>query len=164
MIVFSKDLEKYQAQLAPESLVFFKGRVDRKREEPSLRVIEVVPMELSDERLGSSVLLRVNCVGAEASLLKRIREAIDRFRGDRTVLLEMLTAGNLRVTLRTNGRTGVTPTPAFCRAMEEILGEGSVVITGSGRSLGAQSGLAAEREDHRNEPVAEVEEMDEEAV
>ncbi len=164
VIVFAKDLEKYHAQLAPESLVFFKGRVDRKREEPSLRVMEVVPMELGDERLGSSVLLRVNCVGAEVSLLKRIRETLDRFRGDRTVLLEMLTAGNLKVTLRTNGRSGVTPTPAFRRAMEEILGEGSVVVLGSGRSLGAQTGPAVESQDHRDEPAVEVDEMDDEAV
>jgi len=164
VIVFSKDLEKYQAQLAPESLVFFKGRVDRKREEPSLRVMEVVPMELGDERLSSSVLLKVNCVGTEPSFLKRIRETLDRFRGDRTVLLEMLTSGNLRVTLRANGRTGVTPTPAFCRAMEQVLGEGSVVVMGSGRSLAAQAGLTAERDERPDEPAVELDDVDDEAV
>lgn len=164
VIVFAKDLEKYQAQLAPESLVFFKGRVDRKREEPSLRVMEVIPLECGDEVLSSSVLLRVNCVGAEASLLKRIRETLDRFRGDRTVLLEMLTAGNLRVTMRANGRSGVRPTRDFCKAMEDILGEGSVTVCGSPRSLGMQTAAAGGREQQRDEAYAEPEEADDDLV
>ena len=164
VVVFSKDLEKYQAQLVPESLVFFKGRVDRRREEPSLKATEVTPMELGDERLSSSVLLRVNCVGAEACLLKRIRDTINRFRGDRTVLIEMLTTGNLKVTLRANGRTGVTPTADFCRAMEAVLGEGSVVVTGSGRSLEAQAGFAGGRQEHSDEPTVYAEDVDDEPV
>jgi len=110
------------------------------------------------------VLLKVNCVGTEPSFLKRISETLDRFRGDRTVLLEMLTSGNLRVTLRANGRTGVTPTPAFCRAMEQVLGEGSVVVMGSGRSLAAQAGLTAERDERPDEPAVELDDVDDEAV
>ncbi|MGQ9650849.1 MAG: DNA polymerase III subunit alpha [Phycisphaerae bacterium] len=164
VMVFSSDLEKYQAQLAPESLVFFKGRVDRRREEPSLKATELIPMELGDERLSSSVLLKVNCVGAEASLLKRIRETIDRFRGDRTVLIEMLTSGNLKVTLRANGRSGVTPTADFRRAMEAILGEGSVVLKGSGRSLELQTGLTGSRREHLDESSACIEEVDDEPL
>jgi DNA polymerase III subunit alpha len=160
-IVFSKDLEKYQAELAPEALVFFKGRVDRKREEPSLRVMEVIPMECGDERLGTSVLIRVNCVGAATDLLRQIRTTIDRYRGDRTVLLELLTASNLKVIVRANGRAGVTPSVEFRKAMEQVVGEGAVTVMGAVRSLGAQAWCPPAAEDARPAEMPGTESPDE---
>ncbi|UCE60848.1 MAG: hypothetical protein JSU63_03680, partial [Phycisphaerales bacterium] len=41
-IVFPDDLIQYQAVLAPDAIAFLEGSVDRKREEPSLRVSRVV--------------------------------------------------------------------------------------------------------------------------
>jgi len=136
-IVFPKDLERWQTELAPEAVVFFKGRVDRKREEPSLRVAEVVPLDRAQEQLSTMVVVRVNCVGASAAVLGRIREVMGRFPGDRPVFLELWTANELKVTIRTNGRAGVSPTAEFCQAMENVTGAETVTVLGPIRSLAA---------------------------
>ncbi|MCH7871773.1 MAG: DNA polymerase III subunit alpha, partial [Planctomycetes bacterium] len=44
-VVFPDDLVKYRSHLVPDKIVFLEGTVDRKREEPSLRVSRVVPAE-----------------------------------------------------------------------------------------------------------------------
>jgi DNA polymerase-3 subunit alpha len=138
VIVFPKDLERYRAQLGLESVVFFRGRVDRKREEPSLRVSEVIPLEQADELLSTRVVLKVNCVGADASLLERVRTELSRFPGDRPVFLELCTPGDLKVTIRANGRSGVKPSSAFQEALEGVLGPDHVVIVGAGRRAVAE--------------------------
>ncbi len=147
-IVFPKDLERWHSELAPEAVVFFKGRVDRKREDPSLRVAEVVPLGRADEQLSTMVVIRVNCVGASSSVLEDVRKVTGRFPGDRPVFLELWTASELRVTIRTNGRVGVSPTTAFRQAVEAVTGEGTVMILGPIRSLSAvaQSQAASEPE------------------
>ncbi len=61
VLLFSEELARCQSDLALESVVFVRGRVDRRREEPSLRVSEVVPIDRADERLCMTVLIRIDC-------------------------------------------------------------------------------------------------------
>ena len=136
-IIFAKDLERWQSELALESVVFLEGRVDRKREEPSLRVSQVIPLDRSDELLTTMVLIEVNCVGAPPLLLEQIREVMNRFPGGRPVYLELRTANELKATIRTNGRSGVVPSAEFCEAMESVTGPDTVRLLGPLRSLGA---------------------------
>jgi DNA polymerase-3 subunit alpha len=131
-VVFPRDLEKYQGMLELDSVAFFKGQVDRRREEPSLRVSEVIPLDLADEQLASMVLIRMNCIGADRPMLERIKEVLDQYDGDRPVYLELNTEKNLKVTMKVNGRPGVRPCEEFQRAMEDIVGEGNVTAL-SGR-------------------------------
>lgn len=156
-VVFARDLEEWQQNLALESVVFFRGRVDRKREEPSLRVSDVIPLDEAEERLTSMVLIRVNCVGAPDKILARIRDAMDESPGDRPVFLELWTKNQLRVTIRTNGRTGVRPTQAFRQSIESILGEGSITLLGSPHSVAVvnRAQAAAEVTTEPAEPVLE---------
>jgi len=114
--------------LALESLVFFKGKVDRRREEPSLRVSEIVALEQADELLSSMVVIRVPCLGSSETTLQKLRELLKTYAGDRPVYLELWTANQLKVTIRT--RSVIRPTPDFCNAVAELLGPENVNLLG----------------------------------
>lgn len=58
-IVFPDDLERYRSDLAPDSIVFLEGEVDRKREEASLRVSRVVPANRACYDLAQALLIDV---------------------------------------------------------------------------------------------------------
>ncbi len=132
VVVFPRDLERFQPLLALETLVFFKGQVDRKREEPSLRVSEVVPLDRADELLSALVILRVHGAAARESTLKQVQALTARHRGDKPVYVELWTANQLKVTIRV-GQAGVRPSPDFKAAVEELIGPGNVITVGSVR-------------------------------
>jgi hypothetical protein len=104
--------------------------VDRRREDPSLRVSEVIPLEQADEVLSTAVVLRINCNGSTEADLQKIREVVKQFNGPKPLYLELWTGGRLKVTLRTNERCGVKPSAQFCQAIESILGEHTVTVAG----------------------------------
>ncbi|MHC4671401.1 MAG: DNA polymerase III subunit alpha [Planctomycetota bacterium] len=135
VIVFPRDLERVQGLLAPESVVFFKGTVDRRREEPSVRMSEVIPADRAEELLSTTVVIKVNCVGASESVLQQLREAVDKYPGHCAVYLELWTANELKVTIRVNGRTGVRPNAEFVGAAEAIVGKDCVSLLGPIRNL-----------------------------
>jgi DNA polymerase-3 subunit alpha len=163
VVLFPRDLEKHQSRIALESVVFFKGKVDRKREEPSLLVADVIPIEEADQRLATAVIVRMNCIGMAEAALDEVRSVLDRFPGDKPLYFELYTKSELKVTLRAHGRAGVVPSPEFVRAMEEVVGAGNVVILGlmrAGRSGEPTRPLTPPQADETLPPV----DMDEEAA
>jgi len=50
-LLFTDDFMKYRPILSPDSVVFLDAQVDRKREEPSLRVSKIVPLIEAPRRL-----------------------------------------------------------------------------------------------------------------
>lgn len=130
VVIFPKDLERWQGQLALDTLVFFRGKVDRRREEPSLRVTEVIPLENADELLSTAVVIRVSGATSSAESLQQLKQALARFPGDRPVFLELWTPGQLKVTLRVGGRMGVRPATDFLQAIEVVAGHGNVALLG----------------------------------
>ena len=159
VVVFPRDLDRFQPLLALETLVFFRGQVDRKREDPSLRVSEVIPLESADEHLSALVIFRVQGEFANEKTLRQLRELMTSHRGDKPAYLELWTgnvpsqegaerscerqrapngertAGRLKVTVRV-GQVGVKPTSQFRRAVEDVLGPGGMITVGSVRRPG----------------------------
>jgi DNA polymerase-3 subunit alpha len=125
VILFPNDLERFQSLLAPEAITFFKGQVDRRRQEPSLRVSDVIPLDQVDEKLSAMVLVRLDPT-TTPECLREIAGLVKRYRGDRPVYLDMWTRDGIKVTIRGGSGCGVCPSPDFLQAMEEIVGAGRV--------------------------------------
>ncbi|MBN1490738.1 MAG: DNA polymerase III subunit alpha, partial [Phycisphaerae bacterium] len=139
VVVFPSDLDQFRPLLVPDRVLFFRGEVDRRREEPSLRVTDVVPLESADERLASAVLLRVPGASDEA-VLDKIRAILSAHHGERPVYLEITTPAHLRVTVRCNPRSGVTPTAECLGDLADLLGPDAVILVppqGAGRRRAA---------------------------
>jgi len=128
VILFSKELQQYQADLSPETLAFFKGQVDRRRQEPSLRVSEVIPLDQADARLSAMAIIRLEAAGTSSAVLKKLADLIKQHSGDRPVFLEIWTGNQLKVTIRPRAGCRVRPSPEFRRAVDELLGEDHLKI------------------------------------
>jgi DNA polymerase-3 subunit alpha len=133
VILFPDLLEQSRNLIAPERIVFVVGRVDRRREEPSVRVTELIPIEHAAEMLAKAALVRINCAATSADVMQRLRQICDQHRGERPLYMEMTTADHLRVTVRCNGGVGVTPSSEFVAAVDKLLGPGHLVLIGPTR-------------------------------
>ena len=158
VVLFPKDLQTFQAQLGLDTVAFFRGQVDRRREDPSLRVSEVVPLEQADEKLGRMILIRLSAVANAPEMLQELQKLLDRFPGDRPVFLELHTTNALKVTMRVNGRRGVASSLAFQEAAGALLGRGNVVVLGPSQMGGPAADPEEERDDvHTSEATDEAE-------
>jgi DNA polymerase III alpha subunit len=84
-ILFSEVLAKYRPMLVPDTIVFLEGSVDRKREEPSLRVSRVVLTEDAPEAFASTLVLTVT----GQTPLNDLVSVLQTHRGERRVYLNV---------------------------------------------------------------------------
>ncbi|MBN1343503.1 MAG: hypothetical protein JXQ73_12520, partial [Phycisphaerae bacterium] len=135
IVFFPSTLEEYRAMIAADRVAFFRGEVDRRREEPSLRVSEVIPIEDAADRLSQWAMIRLRCVGIEERLLQQLQAACTKHPGPTPLYLHLTKADGIQVSIRSKVPPCVKPDEAFVREIGELLGQGHVVIGGLPRRV-----------------------------
>ena len=85
-VLFADAYAEYEEQLERGAVLFFTGRVDRRREEPNLVVGKVVPLEDAQARLARRLRIRLDLRGQAAAAngleddLERLRDLLDKRR------------------------------------------------------------------------------------
>jgi DNA polymerase-3 subunit alpha len=156
-VVFSEVLERYRELIGPDRPLFLRGRVDRRRETPSLHVSEVIALADVGKRLSSGLLVRLPAADASRDMLGKLLALCRAHRGDRPVFLEITARDGLVATIRCDDSQCVTPNDALLREAEAVVGEGRVVILGGSRQVARRQAVVAA-------PVAEPEEAEEPAA
>jgi DNA polymerase III subunit alpha len=128
VVVSPELLQKHRALVATERIVFFLATVDRRREEPNLRAVDIVPVQDADEKLGGGVVLSVHGPTLGRQILEDLLQLCRQHRGDRPLYLEVTTHDNMRVTLRCNGIGGLCLSPALLETAKHLLGHQNVRV------------------------------------
>lgn len=132
-VVFSEELEKHRDWIGPDKIVFLKGQVDRKREEPSIRVSDVISLENGPIELAEAIIIRVTPTALTSSTLERLLEVCRAHPGKRTFFLRLQTSENLTTLIRCGAALSIRPDEQFVREVETILGKHSVDFKGHRR-------------------------------
>jgi DNA polymerase III subunit alpha len=138
-VVFAEELEQYRALIGPDKIVFLRGRVDCRREEPSLRVSEVISFADGPGVLADAVIIKVNAVGLAADVLERLREICRAHRGDRPLFLHVQSREDMTTVMRCGADLAVRPDDAFVHEVRQFLGEGSIDVLGPRRFVPRQA-------------------------
>ncbi|MBK8270905.1 MAG: DNA polymerase III subunit alpha [Planctomycetes bacterium] len=125
-VVFSEELEKFRSLVAPDNVVYLRGTVDKKREDPSLRVNEIIAYEDAAEKLAEALVLRVRSAVADSATLGRLKDVVQNHAGHRPFYLAVERTGEMVAMIRCDARNSVRPSDQFTAAVESILGENSV--------------------------------------
>lgn len=129
-IVFSEQLQEYRDLIAPDKIVFLSGEVDRKREEPAIRVSEVIPFEEGPLHLAEALILRINGDAHLPDRLAELKDICQAHRGDRSFLLNVQLPRRMSVLLRCDTKLRVKPDDAFRARVEQVLGAGAFDLRG----------------------------------
>ncbi len=90
VLVFSGEYQKYSSLLVPETVVFFRGRVDRSREEPSFQCSEALTVKHVVEKLTREATIRLQAMAIEPGLLSELDAFITARKGNIPVKLEIM--------------------------------------------------------------------------
>jgi len=131
-IIFPEDYEKHQELVRKDSIVFVRGQVDRRREEPSVRVSRVLALEEGQRTLTQSVVIRLHEVGLDDALMKNLRQVLAAHPGTVPIYLELVSRTHGRTILRAGDSLRVSADAAFQRDVEALLGEEHLVLAANG--------------------------------
>ncbi len=128
---FAEVNAKYPTAVANESIVFVKGKVDRKRETPSLLINEVIPISDAVTRLTTAVAIKLDATRHNPAIIADIPPVLAKHKGGMPVYFQVATPTG-KVTLQIDRQHAVRPSPAMVSDVEQLLGGGSVDLAGLG--------------------------------
>ncbi len=128
-ILFPKDLVEFRSSLQPDRVVFFEGEVDRKREEPSLRVSRVVLGTEAMGAFGSVLLIDVR----EETPIDALRAVLKESKGEARVYLNVQTSDGHVAQIECHAGYRVVCGPPLLRDIRRIAGSDSVCVLGPRR-------------------------------
>jgi DNA polymerase-3 subunit alpha len=109
-------------------LVAVKGRVDRSSDKVQVVASEVIRLEDMAVRWARSVHLRVNAVGFDGTLLKKVGDVCARYPGKAPVKFHLQTGHQGEVVIEAGDQLRVEPKREFLRETIELLGEDSIDV------------------------------------
>lgn len=125
-VIFPDALVQFEDLVAPEQMVFLKGRVDFRREQPSIKTDELIAITAAPHILTTAVHLKLDCSTLDDVRIAQLRDLVGTFHGGCPLFLEMAMGDGTVVLVRANGGMAVTPSAEFQRNGDALLGNGSV--------------------------------------
>ena len=129
---FAEVIAKYPTAIAPESIVFVKGRVDKKRETPSLLINEVIPIADAVARLSTGFAIKLDPIKHTPAVLAELPGVLSRHKGNLAVYFVIKTATG-KATLQSDRQHAIRPSVDLIGDLERILGSDCVDLAGEGR-------------------------------
>ena len=124
--------QKYPDAVSAESIVFIKGKVDKRRETPSIVVNEVLPVGESIPRMTTSIVLKLDNARHNADVIAELRERLKKHAGRTPVFAQVTTQPGQSVILKLPPDTGIKPSKELVSDLEQVLTSGFVQLVGAG--------------------------------
>ena len=124
--------QKYPDVVGIEQIVFVKGKVDKRRETPSVVVSEIVPIEEATSRLTTSIVLRLDRRRHAVDVIGEVRKRLKEHAGRTPVFASVAMETGQSVILRLGSDHGIKPSRELVDDLEQVLGPGGVQLVGGG--------------------------------
>lgn len=128
-----KELDMYRAVVKPDAIVFLKGTVSKRRETPSVRVDQVVPLSQAAAQFAVGVVLRMLEGRDNDEMMQRVLDTCAAHRGGKQVYIQVTTQDGHDVVINCGAGLMVTADVMCLRALADVLGEDRVTCTGPTR-------------------------------
>lgn len=115
-----------------ESVVFIRGRLDLRREPPSIVISDMIPIDQAPLRLADSVAIRLDERHQDEHTMEELRRLLSQHRGDCNVYLEVVSTDQSVTRVRADSSFSVTPDTSFAETIAEFLGEGHLSFNAIG--------------------------------
>jgi DNA polymerase III subunit alpha len=129
---FAEITGRYPDAVANESIVFVRGKIDRKRETPSLLINEVLPINDALPKLTTDVVLKLDSARHNLEQLRQIKPALQAHKGNLSLYLQTESVDGKKVTFKLPKDLSVRPTKALVEEIDGMLGSGTVQLVGAG--------------------------------
>ena len=156
-----------------EQIVFLKGKIDRRRETPSIVVNDVIPIEEAIGKLTTIGRLKLDPARHAPAITAELDPLLKRHEGNTEVYVQVATGPSQKIVMRLDNGRFVRPSRSLVDELDQLLGSDCVQLCGAGtrrRKKTQQQPLFKEEEPAATEsesagvppidlPAAEMEEV-----
>ena len=128
--VFSDLFEEKSALLVPDALVTLSARVNFRNGEPSLIAEKVIPLEETEKHFTKAIHIRFAAEALQDNTAESLAKLLGDAKGSCDVYLHCLLPTREEVVLHATDACRVTPGRPLQRAIEGLLGEDTVFLSG----------------------------------
>jgi len=128
VVLFPDTLRKFSDLLIEDKVVFVKGKVDHKRENPNIFASELISLEQVREKLAAKVQIELTASQVSKEKVAEIKTLCSHHRGNSPVYVAIRTDKG-RIMTRTDQSLYVNPDVEFCRKMKLLVGDDNFQLT-----------------------------------
>jgi DNA polymerase-3 subunit alpha len=139
-VIFSEHYGKCQEHVEPDRIVFIEGTLDQTREDPSVKIDRVIPIERAFQELAGCVTIRIS-EKAGTAMLSALKEVLESHRGMCPVYFEVCPLPTVRTLFKLPATISVMATPRFVEEVEGLAGKGAVTFSSTARPSTNGNGL-----------------------
>jgi DNA polymerase-3 subunit alpha len=130
---YAEIVAKFPNAIANESIVFVRGKVDRKRETPSILINEVLPIADAPAKLTTAVALKLDRTKHSTDMLKELSTLLAKHKGATDLFVQVETPDAKKVILKMRRDLSVRPSRQMADDLDAVLGSGTVQMFGAGQ-------------------------------
>ena len=131
VLVFPKTFQNVGGLVKADAIVFIKGRISLREQEPKLIADDIIPLEEVKKRFTKSVSIGIVSAGLEKDALDTIKGILSQYRGSIPVFITITTPDEKRINIQASDDFRVQPSDNLIKDLEELLGEGAVTLRAS---------------------------------
>jgi len=156
---FTDVLKRYPDSIAMEQIVFLRGKIDRRRETPSIVVNDVIPISEAIGKLTTSLGLTLDPTRHAPEITDELDPLLKRHKGSAEVYVQVQAGPTRRVVMRLDRERFVKPTLELKQDLERLLGGDAVQFSGAGTRRRKKPQQEPLFQENPVEPEAPLEEM-----
>ncbi len=127
-MVFHRPFKEFGQHLVKDAILFFKGNVDKKEQDPKLLVSEIVPLADIHKKFARSIRVKLPAVNLEENLLKNLQETLSQHPGNIPVYLEFVDQNNVSSEMLVDRTLFVRPNETLVLSLRKLAGEEAVSL------------------------------------
>jgi DNA polymerase-3 subunit alpha len=127
-VLFPKAYDKFGSLVEVDRILFVRGKVDCRRENPNILAEELIELDKAADKLASKVWIRLFSHEITEEKINRIRNLCDSHRGKSPVHISVQTPGGFRIVAVANRSLSVRPDAEFYHKLETVVGAGKVKL------------------------------------
>lgn len=129
---FAELSERNPALVSPESIVFVRGKVDRKRETPCLVVDDIITIDEAIQKLTTGLLIKLDREKHSPQVVSQIKPILGQSKGGTPVYIEMAVNGSQQAMIKLSADLFIKPSLTLRQDLESLLGNGQAILCGAG--------------------------------
>ncbi len=128
LLVFPKTFKSCGHHLVKDAILFFKGNVDKKEQDPKILVSEITPVQEVHKKFMRSIHVRLVTAGMGDQTLKSLQETLAQYPGSVPVYLEFVEKGAISSQMLVDRTLFVRPDENLVQSLQQMLGEEAVSL------------------------------------
>ncbi len=145
VVLYSNEYQRFAEMIKPDTVLFFEGTVDKKREEPSFKAKEVYNLESVQKKKTREILIQTNSMKLDEGTMAAIAKILKEHKGNTPVKVELCDLAikpGVKVHLQLGG--GLNIQNGGVALLKQLFGESAVLPLGPNRKAKQRQQAAPE--------------------